>query len=239
MVTSPQGRVLFVGSDADTASGLDKLGFEVQRAPKMPTTPALAAGGPYDVVLLDIVMPAMDGLSLVSRLRERLPGVPVVVLTTEYTNELAARGAEVGASHYLEKPTDLKSIQRLIRAAVLERQRVLSTLRAIVRPATLPRAVPATDAKNEFGSILESAVQDGAVIITKHDTPKAVLISVERLEAALAKQEPDLTALSREFDEVVARMRTPKARAAARGLFELDPGELGKAALTGAKRGDG
>jgi len=240
MVTSPKGRVLFVGSDADpTARGLGELGFEVQSTTKVPTTHALANGEPYDVVLLDIIMPAMDGLSLVSRLRERIPGVPVVVLTTEYTNELAARGAEVGVSHYLEKPTDLISLERLLRASVFERHRLLSTLRAVVHPATLPRAVAATDAKNEFGSILESAVHDGAVIITKHDTPKAVLISVERLEMALAKQEPDLTALTREFDEVVAHMRTPKARAAARGLFKLTPAELGKAALAGAKRGNG
>lgn len=236
MQASLMGRVLMVES---VEGGLGAAGFEVQSVAKELAAVALAAKEPFDVVIVDASLPGMDGMSLVSRLRERAPGTAVVVLTAKYTNELAAEAAELGVFQILQKPTDSRSLERVVRAAVSETRHLLSTFRAIVRPPTPPRSVPATDAKNEFGSILETAVQNGAVVITKHDVPKAVLVSVERVGALLAKHEPDLEALSREFDDLVARMRTPKARAAARSLFAATPNQLGEAALAGVKRADG
>ena len=81
-----------------------------------------------------------------------------------------------------------------------------------------------------------AAVQNGAVVITKHDSPRAVLVSVDRMAGLLAKHEPDLQALTREFDEMVAHMNAPKARAAARDLFAATPKQLGEAALAGVKK---
>jgi hypothetical protein len=66
-----------------------------------------------------------------------------------------------------------------------------------------------------------------------------VLVSVDRADAVLSKHEPDLAALSQEFDDLVARMRTPKARAATRELFSATPKELGDAALVGVKNRHG
>ena len=74
-------------------------------------------------------------------------------------------------------------LERIISLAADSTRHVLAMLRTIVRPTTVLRSVAATDAKNEFGSVLEAAVQDGAVVITKHDTPKAVLVSVDRVGA--------------------------------------------------------
>jgi antitoxin Phd len=233
------GRVLMVEPATEPASGLGAAGFEVRSVAKELTALSLVAKEPFDVVIVDASLPGMDGMSLVSRLRERAPGTAVVFLTAQYTNQLAAEAAEVGVFQMLQKPTDSKSLERVVRAAVFQTRHLLSTFRAIVHPPNPPRSVPATDAKNEFGSILETAVQDGAVIITKHEVPKAILISVERARALLAKHEPDLQALSREFDDLVARMRTPKARAAARGLFTATPERLAEAAVAGVKRRDG
>lgn len=234
------GRVLMVESTAEPqASGLGALGFDVRSVAKEVTALTLAAKEPFDVAIVDANLPGMRGMSLVSRLRERAPNMAVVLLTARYTNELAAEAAELGVFQMLEKPTDSKSLERVVRAAVLQTRHLLSTFRAIVHPASSPRSVPATDAKNEFGSILEAAVQEGTVVITKHDVPKAVLVSVERVGELLAKHEPDLEALSVEFDELVARMRTPKARAAARGLFTATPEQLGGAAVAEVKRRDG
>ncbi len=56
------------------------------------------------------------------------------------------------------------------------------------------------------------------------------------MQQLLAKHEPNLKALTQEFDEMVARMRTTKARAAARSLFTAAPGAFGAAAVAGAKK---
>lgn len=234
------GRVLMVESArVPAASDLGAAGFEVRSVAKELTALTLIAKESFDVVIVDASLPGVDGMSLVSRLRERAPGTAVVFLTAHCTNELAAKAAELGVFQMLQTPADSRSLERVVRAAVSQTRHLLATFRAILHPSNLPRSVPATDAKNEFGSVLESAVQDGAVVITKHDVPKAVLVSVERVEALLAKHEPDLQALSREFDELVARMRTPKARAAARSLFTATPEQLGEAAVAGVKRRDG
>jgi prevent-host-death family protein len=221
------------------ASDLGALGFDVERVVEERAALALAAEQPFHAVVVDVNETEMRGLSFVSRLRDVAPGVAVVFLTAKYTNELAARASELGVFQTLERPADVHTLERVVHAAVSQAQHVLTTFRAIMHSPNPPRSVPATDAKNEFGSMLDAAVQDGAVIITKHDVPRAVLVSVERMGAFLAKHEPDLKALTREFDAIVARMHTPKARAAARDLFTATPEELGKAALAGVKRQDG
>lgn len=234
------GRLLVVESSTSPAArGLEAAGFEVRSAAKGPAALALASKEPFDVVIVDASLPGLDEMSLVSRLRERSPGTAVVLLTAKYTNQLAAEASELGVFQMLQKPTDSKSLERVVHAAVFQTRHLLSTFRAIVHPPHPPRSVPATDAKNEFGSILESAVQDGAVVITKHDVPKAILVSIERVGALLVKHEPDLQALSAELDELVARMRTPKARGAARGLFTATPKQLGRAAVDALKPRDG
>lgn len=99
-----------------------------------------------------------------------------------------------------------------------------------------PRSFSASDAKNQFGRVLETALADGFVMITKHDAVKAVLVSVEEFTALAGAREPALDTLSREFDRLLARMQTPKSRAGMRSAFEATPRQLGQAAVEGARR---
>ena len=94
----------------------------------------------------------------------------------------------------------------------------------------------ATEAKNEFGELLERAIRGEAVVITKHETPKAVLISMDKYNALRAAPELKLDDLTAEFDAMFERMQTPKARAAVRDLFRSSPEELGKAAVAAARK---
>ena len=97
--------------------------------------------------------------------------------------------------------------------------------------------VTATEAKNQFGPLLESAMQGQTVVITKHDVPKAVLLSVKEYESLVAaNRPPDIGALRAEFDELLAQMQTPESRRAAQALFETSPAELGRLAVKYAKR---
>lgn len=93
------------------------------------------------------------------------------------------------------------------------------------------RAVPATRFKTEFGAILEDVAEHGAVTITRHDAPKAVLLSYAEFESLVKSREPALHDLSAQFDVLLERMQTPKARKGIAAAFNASPAELGRAAI--------
>jgi antitoxin Phd len=98
-----------------------------------------------------------------------------------------------------------------------------------------PSSVTASEAKSEFGRVLETAIQIGAVVITKHDVPKAVLISVENFNALSGAAETKLDTLNHEFDALLAQMQTPKARRGMKTAFGASAKQLGKAAVAAAR----
>ena len=97
-------------------------------------------------------------------------------------------------------------------------------------------SVSATEAKNNFGAVLDRALTDGGVSITKHDEVRAVILSWPHYEKLVGKQHDPLAELSREFDSLLERMQTPRARAAGRALFDATPLRLGRAALKQQRR---
>lgn len=98
--------------------------------------------------------------------------------------------------------------------------------------------ISATEAKNEFGRILETVIQGGKVVITKHDSPKAVLISLDEFNALSNAHRAELETLSEEFDGLLAKMQTPAARAGMNAAFHATPKKLGKAAVAAARKRD-
>jgi prevent-host-death family protein len=99
-----------------------------------------------------------------------------------------------------------------------------------------PSSIPASEAKSEFGRVLDIAVQGGAVVITKHDMPKAVLISVEDFNLLAGGADARLDALDREFDALLEGMQTPQARRGMADAFAASGKELGKAASAAVRR---
>jgi NarL family two-component system response regulator YdfI len=69
------------------------------------------------VVLMDLRMPGIDGLTAIERLRSEQPGVAVVILTTFNEDDLMMRGLRLGAKGYLLKDTDRETLFNTIRAA--------------------------------------------------------------------------------------------------------------------------
>ena len=82
---------------------------------------------------------------------------------------------------------------------------------------------------------MEVVIQGGAVVITRHDAPKAVLISVESFNALSGAAETTLDTLNGEFDALLARMQTPKARRGMKAAFAASGRQLGKAAVDAAR----
>ena len=70
-----------------------------------------------DVVLMDLRMPGMDGLTAIEKLRDTQPEIAVVILTTFNEDDLMLRGLQAGAHGYLLKDTDRAALFDTIRAA--------------------------------------------------------------------------------------------------------------------------
>src|SRR5258706_12880493 len=97
-------------------------------------------------------------------------------------------------------------------------------------------SISATDAKNEFGRILEKVIQGGTVVITKHHEPKAVLMSINDFNEIPRASRVKRDTLSAEFDPLLARMQTPAARPGLRAPLKGLPDQIGKAAVVAARR---
>ena len=98
--------------------------------------------------------------------------------------------------------------------------------------------VTASRAKNEFGSLVDRASQGAAVAITRHDAPKAVLLSYADFEALVRGRVASLDELDLEFDALLIRTQTPKAKRGLAAAFDATPAELGRAAAEAARRPD-
>jgi antitoxin Phd len=101
-----------------------------------------------------------------------------------------------------------------------------------------PIKISATEAKNKLGEVLDSVMQRGMVLITKHETPKAVLLSMEEYGALSSATQTRLDTLNGEFDALLARMQTAKSRAGMKAAFAASPKQLGKAAVAVARKRD-
>jgi two-component system nitrogen regulation response regulator NtrX len=81
----------------------------------------------YDVVLLDLALPGADGVEILHEIRNRWPGIPVIMMSGRATLADAVRATKIGAFHFIEKPLSPESVLLTIGSAVeLRRARELS-----------------------------------------------------------------------------------------------------------------
>ncbi len=86
-------------------------------------------GGNYDVVVLDIMMPKMDGITALKKLRNSGNQIPVLMLTAKAEIDDRVLGLDSGANYYLTKPFDSKELLAAIRAITRTVSEVESKLR--------------------------------------------------------------------------------------------------------------
>lgn len=79
---------------------------------------ALASQGSYDCIILDIMLPGIDGLSICQMLREQGNNAPIIMLTARDTNEDILHGFHGGADDYVVKPFELEVLEARIAALV-------------------------------------------------------------------------------------------------------------------------
>lgn len=118
-------RILVVEDDPKIASfvvkGLKQNGYAVDHAADGETGLALASATPFDAAVVDVMLPQLDGLSLVRQLRQQQHNVPVLFLSAKASVDDRIRGLQSGGDDYLVKPFAfselLARIQALIRRA--------------------------------------------------------------------------------------------------------------------------
>jgi DNA-binding response OmpR family regulator len=98
--------------------GLEEEGFAVDVAYDGEEGAYKARGAEYDVIILDLMLPKEDGLSLLRRLRQAGLKAQVLILTARGSLEDKVRGLDVGADDYLTKPFELEELLARIRALV-------------------------------------------------------------------------------------------------------------------------
>jgi len=115
-------RILIVDDDPGTLASLSRAfaleGYEASTAPSAARALERLQAGPVDAILSDLVMPGMDGLDLLARLREQAPGVPVILMSGQATVETAVRATRLGALDFVEKPVGLDRLLLTLRNAL-------------------------------------------------------------------------------------------------------------------------
>ncbi|HEY1325872.1 MAG TPA: response regulator transcription factor [Casimicrobiaceae bacterium] len=115
-------RILVVEDDSVLAAALTRAltqaAYVVDLAEDGETANEALRMNTYDLVVLDIALPKLDGLSVLRRMRDRRSHVPVLILTARDTLEDRVEGLDTGADDYMTKPFDLPEFEARVRALI-------------------------------------------------------------------------------------------------------------------------
>lgn len=116
------GRVLVIEDDLDIAHLLElhlgDIAMEVDIANNGIDGYQRAEQGEYDVIILDLMLPKMNGLELCRKLREHSVNTPLLMLTAKSSELDRVLGLELGADDYLTKPFSIQELQARIKAMI-------------------------------------------------------------------------------------------------------------------------
>ena len=129
-------RLLIVEDEAAIRTGLTDLfvfhGYEVEVAEDGREGMRKALGGGFDLLLLDIMLPGVDGFEICNRVRARDQEQPIVMLTAKTSDEDIVRGLTLGADDYVAKPFSVTQLVLRVQA-VLRRSRAVQEDLAQIR----------------------------------------------------------------------------------------------------------
>jgi DNA-binding response OmpR family regulator len=171
-------RALIVEDDrviADfVARGLREAGFAVDVAPDGQTGRDMALAEPYDVAIVDLMLPRLDGLALIDELRRRGRATPVLILSARRSVDDRVRGLQAGGDDYLTKPFAFAELLARVQALVRRATRAPEPTTLTVRDLTLDllsrkvtRGGAAIDLRPREFSLLEYLMRNTGKVVSK------------------------------------------------------------------------
>ncbi|MCC7240889.1 MAG: response regulator transcription factor [Acidobacteria bacterium] len=142
-------RVLVVEDDPSIATfvagGLRQEGYAVDIADNGVDGLELARGAPYDAAVVDVMLPRLDGLSLVTALRRAGVTVPVLFLSARHSVDDRVKGLQTGGDDYLTKPFAFPELLARVQALARRGQRPLESTELTVAGLRLDRLTRRVD----------------------------------------------------------------------------------------------
>lgn len=134
-------RVLIIEDDLTIAGflmkGFKEAGFAVDHAAEGESGLHLATTEPYDVAIVDLMLPRLDGLSVIQRMRERKIRTPVIILSAKHSVDDRVKGLQIGGDDYLTKPFAFSELLARVHALIRRSTGATDSNRLIVGDLTL------------------------------------------------------------------------------------------------------
>jgi len=115
---------------------LHDLAYDVVLAMDGPTGLSMAAKTPFDLVILDLMLPGLDGLEICRRLRRESRYIPILMLTSKSSEIDRVVGLEMGADDYVTKPFSIRELLARVKA-IFRRIEGMQSERSEGKPATI------------------------------------------------------------------------------------------------------
>lgn len=114
MTKSMKAHILYVEDDESlgfvTRDNLELKGYQITHCTDGQTALDTARSGDFDLCLLDVMLPEVDGFTLASRIRERNVDIPIIFLTAKSLKEDKITGLRLGADDYITKPFSIEEL---------------------------------------------------------------------------------------------------------------------------------
>lgn len=158
----------------------------------------------FDLCILDVMMPGMDGFSLAKNLRSQYPRLPFIFLTARLLKEDKMKGYELGAEDYLTKPFDEEEL--LCKIRVILRRKTVSGTKPKEEVRQIGRFVfdPARQELRFDNKVTRLTEKENAVLQLLSEHQNRILRRDEAVEAIYGKSD---YFLGRSFDVFISRLR--------------------------------